>query len=43
MTQNEEYRELAQIIVETVNETTNDYDAIERVEQILISQDEEEQ
>lgn len=40
MTPNEEYKEIAKEIVDAVNETTNDYDAIEQVEQILINLDE---
>jgi hypothetical protein len=42
MIQNEEYKDIAKEIVNAVNETTNDYDAIEQVEQILISLEEEE-
>jgi hypothetical protein len=35
MTQNEEYKEIAEEIIEAVNKTTNDYDARERVTEIL--------
>lgn len=35
MTQNEEYKKLAEEIVEIVNQTTNDYDAREKIENIL--------
>jgi hypothetical protein len=43
MTQKEEFRELAQEIVEAVNQTTNDYDAIEEVETLLTSFNKEEE
>tara|TARA_Y100000389_G_scaffold190665_1_gene215741 strand:- start:2266 stop:2397 length:132 start_codon:yes stop_codon:yes gene_type:complete len=42
MTLKEEYRELAQEIVEKINQTTNDYDAIEQIETLLTSFNEEE-
>jgi len=43
MTQKEEFRVLAQLIVETVNQTTNDYDAIAKVETLLTTFNHEEE